>query len=104
MSKTIFFILVISAAFFFILLLSVMQSTTRGRDIFLREGCPNCHSFKGEGGTIGPDLNGVRQRRSMIWILNQIRNPESHNPGSRMPHFTHLSVVERYALWHYLKD
>ena len=88
----------------FIFIFIFIQTVSKGKDIFVREGCINCHSFKGHGGSTGPDLTSVGQRRSALWIISQIKDPKSHNPDSRMPDFAHLSLFERYAIMHYLKD
>jgi cbb3-type cytochrome oxidase cytochrome c subunit len=99
-------IIYISAALsiLFIFLFIFIQTASKGREIFMREGCADCHSFKGHGGALGPDLTSVTQRRSGIWIMSQIKDPKSHNPDSRMPESPHLSLFERYAISHYLKD
>lgn len=58
---------------------------SRGRELFIREGCVNCHRFRelGSGGAL--DLSEVGSRRDAEWIGTQIGNPASHNPASRMP-------------------
>lgn len=91
-----------AALLFFIFIFA--QTVTQGESIFIREGCANCHSFKGHGGAIAPDLTGVTQRRSTKWIITQISNPRSHNPDSRMPEFEHISIPERFAIVYFLKD
>ena len=93
-----------ASAILLVFIFSIVQTVSKGREIFMREGCANCHSFKGHGGSLGPDLTSVGQRRSGIWIMSQIKNPKTHNPDSRMPEFSHLSLFERYAISHYLKD
>ncbi|RPI35336.1 MAG: cytochrome c [Nitrospiraceae bacterium] len=101
-SKIIYIGAALSIPFIFIFIF--IRTSTKGKEIFIREGCAGCHSFRGQGGSTGPDLTSGRQRRSVIWIISQIRNPKSHNPDSRMPEFPHLSLFERYAIVHYLKD
>ena len=91
------------AAIILIFVLSLVQTASTGGEIYEREGCGKCHNFKGHGGALAPDLTSVTQRRSTIWIMNQIKNPKSHNPDSRMPVFDHLSIVERFAISQYLK-
>lgn len=82
--------------------LSCILVAPDGERLFREEGCANCHRFRGRGGSMGPDLTGVSNRRSTRWIMAQIRNPSSLNPDSRMPGYPHLSVVERYVITHYL--
>ena len=92
------------AAVMLICILGLMQTASNGEKIYLREGCGNCHNFKGRGGATAPDLTSVTERRSKTWIMAQIKNPKSHNPDSRMPEFAHLSIIERYAIWKYLES
>jgi len=47
--------------------------------------CLGCHKLKGEGGTIGPDLTTVRERRSTAYIASMIADPQRVVPGSAMP-------------------
>jgi len=93
-----------ASSILFIFIFIFIQTASNGREIFMREGCAGCHSFKGHGGGTGPDLTSVTQRKSGMWIMSQIKDPKSHNPDSRMPEFAHLSLFERYAISHYLKD
>jgi len=97
-------IAVSGAAIMLILILCLVQTASNGGEIYEREGCGKCHSLKGHGGALAPDLTSVTHRRSTTWIMAQIKNPKAHNPDSRMPEFAHLSVIERYAISQYLKD
>lgn len=45
----------------------------RGEAVFGAKGCGGCHKF-GEK-LVGPDLNGVGERRSPTWIGRMIRHP-----------------------------
>ncbi len=47
--------------------------------------CLGCHRLAGRGGTIGPDLTGVADRRSAAFIFRMITNPRATLEGSRMP-------------------
>ena len=47
--------------------------------------CLGCHKLKGDGGTIGPDLTTVRERRSRAYIAAMISDPQRVVPGSAMP-------------------
>jgi cbb3-type cytochrome oxidase cytochrome c subunit len=81
----------------------LLQAPSRGKKIFIREGCTGCHSFKGQGG-IGIDLSLTAQRRSSLWITRQIKDPKKHNPDTRMPEYGHLSFLERYALARHIRS
>lgn len=86
-----------------IFLIHGLQDLPDGQAIISREKCMDCHSFKGRGGAIGPDLTAVTSRRNEGWIRDQIRHPEKHNPDSRMPSFGHLSWREISEIIKYLK-
>jgi mono/diheme cytochrome c family protein len=62
--------------------------------------CLGCHTLNGEGGTIGPDLTTVRDRRSNAYIAAMVAMPQSVVPGSVMPRTrmaaTELDLVTRY--------
>lgn len=76
----------------------------KGAKLFVKEGCVKCHSFKGTGGNMGPNLTAVTNRRSDRWIRRQIRNSKRNNPDSRMPEFGHLSELEIRSIVSYLKS
>ncbi len=47
----------------------------RGREVFTLTGCGQCHRFAGEGGSVGPDLSGVRLRLELPALLDSILEP-----------------------------
>lgn len=88
-----------------------------GRDIYVAEGCYNCHSqmirslfaeterygkfsqpgefiydhpFQWGSRRIGPDLAREGGRQSHIWHLRHFRNPREYNESSVMPSYEHL--------------
>jgi cytochrome c oxidase cbb3-type subunit I/II len=88
-----------------------------GRDIYLREGCFNCHSqmirpfvdevvrygeyskpgefvydhpFQWGSRRIGPDLAREGGKRNDIWHVHHMHNPRSTSPGSIMPPYPDL--------------
>ncbi|MEZ4405059.1 MAG: cytochrome-c oxidase, cbb3-type subunit I [Polyangiales bacterium] len=90
-----------------------------GRDVYLREGCYNCHSqmirplrFEtiryGEPSTIdesifdhpfqwgskrtGPDLAREGGRYPNLWHYRHLIDPRSTSPGSNMPSYAHLAT------------
>ncbi|VAX26671.1 hypothetical protein MNBD_NITROSPIRAE02-954 [hydrothermal vent metagenome] len=75
-----------------------------GASLFQKEGCINCHRFKGAGGSICPDLTDVASKRSDAWLRQQIKDPGVNYPDSTMPGFGHLSEKEIQALIDYLKS
>jgi cytochrome c oxidase cbb3-type subunit I/II len=88
-----------------------------GRDIYIREGCYNCHSqmvrpfvdevvrygeyskpgefvydhpFQWGSRRIGPDLAREGGKRNDVWHVHHFRKPQSTSPGSIMPGYPHL--------------
>ena len=88
-----------------------------GRDIYVQEGCYNCHSqmirpifaeterygeyskpgefiydrpFQWGSRRIGPDLAREGGKQSHLWHLRHLRAPEAMTPGSVMPAYEHL--------------
>jgi uncharacterized repeat protein (TIGR03806 family) len=51
------------------------RSADRGRQVFRNIGCAECHRFQGEGGTVGPELDGLAGRLSRGEILESIIEP-----------------------------
>lgn len=66
-------------------------------------GCKGCHVISGAGGTIGPALDTVFQRRDSAFIIAKLDNPKVDNPRSVMPFFN-LSDTQKKALVDYLKS
>jgi len=91
-----------------------------GRDIYLREGCYNCHSqmvrpfrheterygeyskagefvydhpFQWGSKRTGPDLHRVGTKYPSLWHVRHMDNPPSTTPGSVMPRYTHLRTT-----------
>jgi cytochrome c oxidase cbb3-type subunit I/II len=89
-----------------------------GRDVFLKEGCYNCHSqmirpftwetarygevsaeddsifdhpFQWGSKRTGPDLARVGGRYSNLWHYKHMLDPREISPGSNMPSYAHLA-------------
>jgi nitric oxide reductase subunit C len=95
--------LAVSVAAICALIFLFTRGSPAGSELFRNQGCINCHSFKGKGGEVCPDLTGVTRRRSDGWIRDQIKDSKKHYPNSRMPSFGHLSYREISAIIRYLK-
>lgn len=77
---------------------------SRGKaETLLREHLPclGCHKLNGEGGSIGPDLSTVRERRSAPYIAAMIADPQRVVPGSVMP-MTRMPDATRDLIARYL--
>ncbi|HEX8027009.1 MAG TPA: cytochrome-c oxidase, cbb3-type subunit I [Vicinamibacterales bacterium] len=88
-----------------------------GRDIYIREGCYNCHSqmvrpfryeterygeyskageyvydhpFQWGSKRTGPDLHRVGGKYPSLWHVRHLAQPNSTTPGSIMPRYPHL--------------
>ncbi|HYN44353.1 MAG TPA: cytochrome-c oxidase, cbb3-type subunit II, partial [Thermoanaerobaculia bacterium] len=88
-----------------------------GRDIYIREGCYNCHSqlvrpfryeterygeyskageyvydhpFQWGSKRTGPDLHRVGGKYPSLWHVRHMKDPRSTTPGSVMPRYPHL--------------
>jgi len=68
----------------------------RGRDVFLRATCSQCHTIRGTraGGAYGPDLTHIGSRATIAAgalpntsenLQRWIRNPHDFKPGNKMP-------------------
>jgi cytochrome c2 len=72
-----------------------------GADVFVRNLCTSCHKVNGIGGQTGPQLNGLRSRRSREWVERHFVDPKVVSPGTIMPPY-HFSQYERDRLIAYL--
>lgn len=89
-------------------------ASNAGRDVFLREGCGDCHRVDGTPaqGARGPDLSHVGSRLTIGAGLME-NDPEtlsrfvvhsaSVKPGSRMPGYQNLSADELGEIANWLK-
>lgn len=53
-----------------------------------RVHCSKCHKLNGEGGSLGPELNGAvspLKYRDPAWLRTWIEDPSRVRPGARMP-------------------
>ncbi len=56
-----------------------------GEQLLQLYGCRGRHQIEGVGGTIGPSLDKLFERRDEAWVRTQILRPRSHNPKTVMP-------------------
>lgn len=60
-------------------------SAGRGMPEIFEQTCTACHSLEGQGGHIGPELDGVGERFDEAYLGRWLRDPESVRPGTTMP-------------------
>jgi mono/diheme cytochrome c family protein len=78
------------------------ETNSRGAQLFQNSRCKECHTIKGKGGASGPNLTVVGSRRTREYIIEQIKNPKSHNPNSEMPSFSEMPEQDINDLADYL--
>lgn len=75
----------------------------QGQKIYKDLHCAHCHSIRGEGGKVGPDLSISVSKRSDEWLMSHFRKPQEQSPGSLMPELNLLDE-EIHSLIAYLRD
>jgi cbb3-type cytochrome oxidase cytochrome c subunit len=64
---------------------SAPEFAVAGATLYQKNFCASCHSVNGEGGKIGPALNGLATRRTEAWVVEHFENPRKMSPGTPMP-------------------
>jgi len=60
----------------------------RGEALFGAKGCGGCHTIRGQGGTLGPDLTFEGETgHDAAWHRRHFADPGAVTPGSTMPAF-----------------
>lgn len=73
--------------------------TASGKAIFESKDCGNCHG----PGKRAPQLTHLGAEHDAAWIVAHVKNPKTHNPGSRMPAYEgKMSESDLQALGGYL--
>lgn len=64
--------------------------------------CTSCHTIAERGGTVGPILNHVGNRRNEEWLKRWLADPQQVKAGTKMPKFdftpTQLEAAARYLM------
>ncbi|MFQ5639086.1 MAG: c-type cytochrome [bacterium] len=63
------------------------QAAFLNSDIVKTYQCNSCHTIAERGGTVGPILNQVGNRRSQEWLKRWLADPQLVKPGTKMPSF-----------------
>ena len=80
---------------------TVSLDPATGRILVQQRGCVGCHVVEGQGGKMGPSLDGISARRSEDFVVQQLLDPKANNPTSLMPNLG-LSPSDARAIWAYL--
>ncbi len=99
-SRTVALSTLLFVGFFVVVLGCEMHA--RGKQLFQQNKCIECHTINGKGGAVGPNLSNVGARRSRDYIIQQIKDPKSHNPNTQMPSFKDLTDQDIKDLVDYL--
>jgi len=77
-----------------------------GKELFKTLGCTECHTITGlASNKQGPDLVMAKgNNRSHQWLHDQIVDPQSHNPRTIMPPFSHLSQEKVELLVNFIES
>lgn len=74
-----------------------------GAEVFKAQGCRACHQLAGQGGAIGPTLDGLGKRLDRKRLRQQIVAHETTRPAASMPTYGHLPPADLQALIDYLQ-
>lgn len=89
--------------------LKVPKNPLKGRFVFEQKGCRTCHSIKGDGGDIGPDLGQRKYYGSFLELAGVMWNhaPEMLRRIRELdlsyPEFSRTEMVELIAYLYYLR-
>ena len=90
-------------------------SIARGKQLVLRSGCLGCHTYRGRGGSLGPDITYVgdktvhdfdfqhvtRGHTVAQWLFEHFKAPAAVSPNSLMPD-ARLTDGQAWDLTHYM--
>ncbi len=61
------------------------KELSAGQLVYQTQGCSNCHSINGIGGTSGPDLSKVGIKHDKDWFIGHFKDPQKYVKNSAMP-------------------
>lgn len=67
------------------------------------KNCVTCHTIGNSGGTVGPNLNQIGNRRTDAWLRKWLKDPNQIRPGTKMPNFG-FSDADIETIMSYFKD
>lgn len=75
--------------------LSAFERQKAGTLLRDRHSCLGCHRLDGDGGRLGPTLEGVAERRPDGYLRQVVAHPDSASPGTVMPRISMTSERRR---------
>jgi len=78
------------------------KELTGGEKLYRSLGCSACHSINGIGGTSGPEITYVGDKRDKEWLTGHFKDPAKYVPNSAMPAYGNLSEKELSDLSDYM--
>jgi nitric oxide reductase subunit C len=81
-------------------------AATSNRPQIFNQMCIACHTLQGQGGAVGPVLDGIGSRREKAFILSWLKDPVKIKPDSKMPKLplSEADIVELAAFLSQLKE
>ena len=78
---------------------AVTDQVARGKAVFQRRNCNDCHTILGIGGYYAPDLTKTADLRDAAWLQRFLADPAAAKPGTTMPdqHLTTSDVADLVA-------
>jgi len=74
-----------------------------GAELAAQFGCQGCHQIKGEGGKLGPALDGVVSSKGEAFVLKKLADPKFNNAASAMPKYP-MNKEDMNAIVDFLKN
>ena len=76
---------------------TVSGDPDRGAQLYAGRGaCATCHTVRGRGGPLGPDLTAIGRRRSAVHLRRALLEPAADVPQSSMPYRADVSLPENF--------
>ncbi|OHB93080.1 MAG: hypothetical protein A3E19_02085 [Planctomycetes bacterium RIFCSPHIGHO2_12_FULL_52_36] len=76
-----------------------LERIERGKRLWNKLGCLQCHGLRGEGGVTGPAIIGITKKYKYDWIRLCITRPEVHHgKKTEMPAFSEVPFMDVEAV------
>lgn len=81
---------------------NVAGNAEKGRGVYQKLDCASCHTINGQGGSFGPELSKIGQRRAPNWLRQAVLDPGALKPkgtqgilANGFTEYLPVSVVEK---------